>query len=158
MSVTEGWSWRLRPHSGQVVAHLHADPAQVVGRAHATQKQQLGRPDCTRRSGSPRARPESTARARTSSWFARRPLDSLEFDAQDLRARHHLEVVPFERGAQKGVSGAPAPAVALVHLEHRHAVLLGAVVVVASRDTRRFARGDQAAVDIRAGGALVRHP
>jgi len=82
---------------------------------------------------------------------------ALQVDAKGPRACHHLEVRPFHRRAQEGVGGAPAAAVALVDLEHRHAVLLGTVVVVASSDARRLARGDQPAVDLGARGALVRH-
>ena len=62
------------------------------------------------------------------------------------RARAHLQVRPLQRRAQERVGGAEALAVSLRHLEHRRAVLLGAVVVGDPRDARGRARLQQAPV------------
>ena len=145
MAVTNGWSWRLRPTPGQLVADLHA------GRRAAPRGAPM--PDSSSSCGEPIAPADSsTSRsARTSSTpprplrrrtpTARSPSSSTPSTVTFVRTSRFGRV---ERRAQVGVGGAEARAVLLRHLEHRRAVLLGAVVVGDARDAGRLAGGEQA--------------
>ena len=137
--VTNGWSCRLRPTPGRSWRTSTPDRAQLVGgrrcrrAAGAAASRSRRRARMTSRS----ARSDllaAAARRGTRTPTARPPSSSTP---SDVRAGAHLEVRPLQRGPQERVGRAPAPAVLLVDLEHRHAVLLGPVVVVRCAGCRR---------------------
>ncbi len=129
----------VAPDARQLVADLHASRPQLLGRADPGQQQQLRRADRAGSTGAPRARRARAPRRRGPCAGARRRrARRLELDAQHRRRSVRTSRLGrVQRRAQVGVGGAEAAAVLLRHLEHRRAVLLGAVVVGDARDARR---------------------
>ena len=136
MRVTNGWSCRLRPTPGQVVArpprrrarNSSAEPMPVS-------MQQLRRADRARGQDHLALR-SNDARARALVRIARQSRGRRDIESEDCAPVTTSRFGRFERRAQEGVGGAPAAAVALGDLEHRRAVLLGPVVVVRSAGCR----------------------
>ena len=130
---------QVAAHARQLDARLHSRRAQLLRGADPRQQQQLRGVD---RAG----RQQDLARG-AHQLFSASPLAqayphcaiAFELDTQHARARAHLEVGALQRRAQERVRGAHAGAVSLRHLEHRDAVLLGAVVVGDAGDPRRRA-------------------